>query len=128
VSEFGPLFGIPSGQLDPRIATVGTDYLVITSWAKAMANAAMAIYQVESLLSGSSPAPEDERFSRARGELSKRMAEVTRDTHDEFGDPLGLLMVYVASGQRAEKRFLMTGDSIPTIDLKSAALAGTGGA
>ena len=127
VSEFGPLFGLASGELDPRIATVGTDYLVITSWAKAMSNAARAIYQVESLLSGSSSAPEDERFSRARGELSKRMTEVTRDTHDEFGHPLGLLMVYVASGQRAEKRFLMTGDSIPTIDLKSAALAGRGG-
>jgi hypothetical protein len=54
-----------------------------------------------------------------RERLKRRLSDVVRDTHDEFGDPLGLLMVYLAASQNAEKTVRLTGDRIATLEAKS---------
>ncbi len=128
VTEFGPLFGVPKGQSDNRVSAVGVDYEVITSWAKAMTGAASAVYEVESLFGDLALQVDNEQLSRARQELSKRMADVTSQTHDEFGDPLGLLMVYVAANENGAKRVLVTGDRMQSIDLSSETQLAAGGA
>ncbi|MBV9180333.1 MAG: hypothetical protein JO356_03405, partial [Acidobacteria bacterium] len=104
VADFGPLFGIAKDATDVRVATAGADFSTITSWAKAMYGAALATYEVQQLLGGEVVRADDRRLQQARDRLNSRLAEVLSDTHDEFGDPLGLLMVYVASNESASKR------------------------
>jgi hypothetical protein len=100
---FGPLFGLPADANPPQLATAGSDFIVITDWARAMHAAALAVSEV--------PAQ--------REKLKAKLAAVVRDTHDQFGDPLGLLMVYLAAGESAVKTVRLTGDRIQNLELVS---------
>ncbi len=119
IAEFGPLFGLPKGTLDGNVQAAGADFVTITSWAQAMNSAAEAILDVRRTLDGAPVAIDDPRFQTARQHLKERLEAVVKDTHDEFGDPLGLLMVYVASGETAERRVLMTGQQLEKLDRSS---------
>ena len=129
VAKFGPLFGRDADSDDPQVNAAGSDYLAITGWAEAMNRAGAAIESVEALLAGGSVAGRDDRLARARATLKERLAEVVEKTHEHFGDPLGLVMFYVAAGQLAGRTVLLTGDAIPRLERSTPApvAAGAGG-
>jgi hypothetical protein len=117
--DFGPLFGLPLDSADPRLEAVGSDYLTIITWASAMHKAAVALSDVEALLGKGPVAIDDARLTNARDEVKKRMEEVVNDTHDHFGDPLGLLMVYVAAQESADRCVILTGPQVETLHVNS---------
>jgi hypothetical protein len=124
---FGPLFGFPASSKDPRVGAAGADFIAITSWASAMHAAGAAVSDVQKTLSSGALGAGDAGLTEARERLKKRMADVVKNTHEHFGDPLGMIMVYLASGQEAEKNVLVTGDKIERLHAASAA-AQVGGA
>jgi hypothetical protein len=65
-------------------------------------------------------APDEPVLNAAREKLKERLAAVVKETHDHFGDPLGMLMVYLASNQDAGKTVLLTGDDVETLEAVSA--------
>lgn len=116
---FAPLFGLPLDSNDPRVAAAGSDFLTITGWASAMNKARVALREVEDLLGGGLVGADDPRLSNARAHLKSRLEDVVNDTHEHFGEPLGLLMAYVASLQAAEKSVIISGAKIETLDVSS---------
>ena len=64
--------------------------------------------------------PDDPTFTKARDLLQKRLTKVVKNTREEFGDAIGMLMFYIAANQDAEKTALFTGDQVPRLDLSSA--------
>jgi hypothetical protein len=72
------------------------------------------------LLGSNSFRPDDPAFTKARELLKDRLGDVVAKTREEFGDPLGMLMFYVAANEDAEKTTLLTGDSVPRLELSSA--------
>lgn len=116
---FAPLFGLPLDSNDPRVAAVGSDFLTITTWASAMNKAGVALREVEDLLAVGLVGADDPRLTNARAHLKSRLEDVVNDTHEHFGEPLGLLMAYVASLQAAEKSVIITGAKIETLEVSS---------
>jgi hypothetical protein len=47
------------------------------------------------------------------------MADVVNHSGEHFGDPLGLVMVFLASGRTAECRVILTGDNVERLDAAS---------
>jgi len=119
-AEFGPLFGFAKGALNGEVQAAGADFITITEWANSMSKVATAVSNVRNTLKSGSVSVDDPNFIKARQELKERMEAAVKDTHDEFGDPLGLLMVYVASGEKGERRVLVTGEHIEILDRSSA--------
>jgi hypothetical protein len=117
VASFGELFGLPAGSTDPRLATAGTDYIVITEWARAMSAAAAAVFDVEQALTDNSVEVNEATLTRMRQMLKGRLVSVVRKTSGHFGDPLGMIMVYVASGESAARSAVMTGDGIERLEI-----------
>ena len=89
-----------------------------------MNEAGVAILEVEDLLAGSSVTADDARLTEARDLLKQRMAGVVSKTHEHFGDPLGLLMIYVASGQNAERNVVLSGAGVERLDVNLKAPSG----
>jgi hypothetical protein len=85
-----------------------------------MRAASIALQQVEAVLQDGGAAPEDAALREARELLKRRLTDVVKRTRDQFGDPLGMLMVYLASNQDADKTVLATGDEIETLEAASA--------
>jgi hypothetical protein len=102
----------------PELGAVVADYLTIIDWAQAMNLAARALAEVNAaLVSDNSVAG----VEKAREHLKKRLAGVAAKSREHFGDPLGLVMVYVAAGEDAEVGVRMTGSEIETLALGTAA-------
>ena len=120
-AAFGPLFGLESGSTDPRVAAVASDYQMIVTWASAMNSAAVALKEVNSLFEAASVGPDDPRLTSARAHLKKCLDDAVSKTHDHFGDPLGLLMAYVAGDQLAARNMTITGPQIETLTVGSEA-------
>jgi hypothetical protein len=118
---FGPLFGFHADSNDPAVGAAGADYIVITDWAKAMNAAGAAIRDIEDKLASGALDASDTGLTAAREQLNHRLADVVKDTHEQFGDPLGMIMVYLASGQNASKTFIATGDTIQRLELSAGA-------
>jgi hypothetical protein len=123
VAAFAPLFGFPASTSDPRVAAAGSDYLTIVEWADAMNRAGEAIHDVLGLLGGAPVPAADPRFTKAREELKKRISAVVSRTHEHFGEPLGLIMVYLAAGEQADKSVIATGDRIDRLEAGSTGAA-----
>ena len=116
VQQFGPLFGISLSEADPRVAAVGSDYIVITSWAAAMHEAGKVMKEVEGILANPGVQIGDTKLTQARDHLKKRLADVVSHSQEHFGAPLGLLTVYFAAGKSATTRVIMTGAQIERLD------------
>jgi hypothetical protein len=116
VAGFGPLFGLSAGTSDPRVGAAGADYITIVRWAAAMHEAGTVIREVEEMLAGSLS---DVRLTKAREHLKGRMADVVSRTHEHFGDPLGLVMVYLASGQNGQRSMIASGPEIERLEISS---------
>lgn len=95
------VFGIgavgASGNVPLQVAT--SDFFAILDWAKAMGDAAQAAAQVRDMLGGREVESTDPRFEAARQLLRRRLSAAVARTSNHFGDPLGLLMIHVASGE-----------------------------
>jgi hypothetical protein len=115
--NFGSLFRLP--KTDPRVGAAVSDYAAITDWAKSMRAAGLALQEVARILAESAPGAQDAALTAARERLKERLADVVRETHDQFGDPLGMLMVYLAANQDAVKILLLTGDDIEALEAGS---------
>ena len=118
VANFGPLFGFRKDTQDPRVHAAGADFLAISGWAKAMNAAGSAIAEVEQIIAGSA-GPEEARLTVARERLKQRLSDVVRRTDEHFGDPLGMMMVYLASGESAAKTVVISGNEIERLELIS---------
>lgn len=98
------VFGIgavgASGNLPLQVAT--SDFFAILDWAKAMRRAAQAAAEVRDMLGNKQVESADPRFETARQLLRARLTAVVARTSPHFGDPLGLLMVHVASSEAAK--------------------------
>lgn len=117
--SFGPIFGLPKDTDDPRVGVAVADFIVITDWAKAMHTAALAIQEVDGILAGVGAAPDDAALTAGRERLKQRLAGVVRETKEQFGDPLGMMMVYIASNQDAAKTVRATGPGIEPLDMSA---------
>jgi hypothetical protein len=117
VALFAPLFGFPAGSTDPRVAAAGSDFITITTWASAMNKAATGIREAQELLGPGGVNPDDPRVAKAREHLKSYLEDVVKDTHEHFGDPLGLIMVYIASDQTAGRRAIATGSEIEALNV-----------
>ena len=123
VAGFGELFGLSNAPGDPRVAAAGSDYIAITDWAGAMSGAASAVRDIEKQLSGAAVAANDANLAGLRQVLKKRLTGVLKKTGEHFGDPLGMIMVYLASEQKAGKIVLITGDRIERLESSVAAIS-----
>ncbi|MCC6588117.1 MAG: hypothetical protein IT168_15595 [Bryobacterales bacterium] len=88
-----------------------TDFLTILNWAQAMAQAAAAAADVRTLLKGETVASDDPRFEEGRKRLQTRMSAVVAKTGEHFGDPLGLVMVEVASHNAGKVEGIVTSEA-----------------
>jgi hypothetical protein len=93
--------------------------MAITDWTAGMNAAGAAIPEVEQALASGAVNPDDPRLTAARTRLKSRLADAVQSTHEHFGDPLGMIMVYLASGENAEKRVIVTGDQIERLEVSS---------
>lgn len=96
------LFGIGATSVSGNLplATATSDFFTILAWAKAMHAAAQTALDVRDMLGGDNKVEStDPRFEAARKLLRQRLSDAVAKTGEHFGDPLGLLMVHVASGE-----------------------------
>lgn len=118
-TQFNRLFGLPLDAADPRVAAAAADFVCITSWAAAMNRLAIAVIEVRGLLKGSVGA-NDAQLTASRAHLQDRMADVVKHSGEQFGDPLGLVMVFLASGPSAGVSLRLAGPSVQPLTLSVA--------
>jgi hypothetical protein len=116
-ANFPHIFGLPAGALNPGLEAAGADFTVITDWAAAMTAAGKALQDVDALLGASSTAASAPDFEKARTLLKQRLGQVVKNTKDEFGEPLGMMMFYFAANRDAMRQARITGPEIPSLDL-----------
>ncbi|MGH9674903.1 MAG: hypothetical protein ACRD44_17155, partial [Bryobacteraceae bacterium] len=100
VNAFAPLFGFPAGSIDPRVAAASADYFAITGWAEAMHNTGLALADA----------------AASREALKERLGDVVKRTGEHFGDPLGMIMVYLAADENAARRAIADGERIERLE------------
>jgi hypothetical protein len=115
-AAFAPLFGLSAGAVDPRVESAGADYTAITNWAEAMVDAGNAIRELDDFLGAAPVSFDDPRLKEARDKLNRRLSDVVRNTKEEFGDPLGMAMFYLASAQNAERTIILEGDQVQRLE------------
>jgi hypothetical protein len=123
-AAFPPIFGLSAATQNPELEAAGGDYFAITSWAAAMHTAAQAVSETDHLLRGEEVTATDLRLTEARDHLKDRLAKVAGTSDEHFGDPLGLLMVHLAAGQRAALHLVLQGSDIETLDRSQSDTAG----
>jgi hypothetical protein len=80
--------------------TIYTDYLAIRWWADSMAKVAAKIGEIKNFPStteNETPLDNDNRFKKLRKELQNQLAAVAGNTQAMFGEPWGLVAMYLAS-------------------------------
>ncbi|MBL8216397.1 MAG: hypothetical protein JNK87_37110, partial [Bryobacterales bacterium] len=126
VAKFGPLFGVGLSSSDPRVAAAGGDYLAIVHWAAAMHQAAEGIREALDLLADGDVAVSDARLAQVRARLKSRLKDVVANTGERFGDPLGMLMVYLAAQRQAAVAIVLEGERIERFEKRLAASNASG--
>lgn len=116
-ANFPCIFGLPAGTLNPDVEAAGSDFTVILNWAEAMTAAGDALREVDALLGSGTASGNAPDFEKARVVLKQRLAQVVKNTKDEFGEPLGMLMFFRAAGQTALRQARITLPGSPTLAL-----------
>jgi hypothetical protein len=114
-ANFPQILGGAAGT--PDLEAAGGVFTAITSWASAMVAAGDALRAVDGLIGKGPVAPDDPKLTAARELLKKRLTDVVAHTAEEFGDPLGMVMFYLAANQDAAKTVIVTGDNGLRIEL-----------
>ena len=103
--SFGQLFpSLPA----PSLGAIAADYSTIVWWAQAMEGASLRLAKMQKffLLHPGAP-PDDSEFQALRNDLASHLAKVASSTHEEFGEPWGLVAMNEASGRRAPSSILI---------------------
>lgn len=83
-------------------SVIMSDYLLIIWWSGAMSGMAAALAALMDFFTQNPKwGPEDNNFKQLHNKLNKAMANVASDTRNDFREPLGLLSMDFASGQKA---------------------------
>jgi hypothetical protein len=92
----------PDLSPDSQIPIVAGDYVLIEWWATTMADMAQTLSSARRFFSQDPPpATDSPAFKNVQSDLWHKMADVSRNTHDRFSDPWGLLAMDLASGQQS---------------------------
>lgn len=96
-NNFGGIFDKYSFN-DNQLADITSDYTLIIWWSEAMSKMANALFALLTYI-GQNPQwdPQNNTFKALRVALDKTMASVTKNTQDQFAEPWGLLVMYLAS-------------------------------
>ena len=103
--SFGQLFpSLPA----PSVGAIAADYSTIVWWAQALEGASLRLAKMQKffLLHPGAP-PDDSEFQALRNDLASHLAKVASSTHEEFGEPWGLVAMNEASGRRAPSSILI---------------------
>ncbi len=108
-----------------------SDYKIINWWARAMSNVAKPLSALRAYLEDQPAAdPNSNTLSRLRGGLNKQLSAAIKEVHDQFAEPWGVVAMDLASGQRAEARFLIESSGLKVRlqrELATKAAAASGG-
>jgi hypothetical protein len=121
--NFAPLF---PGLTEQQVDVIAVDYTVIVWWAEAMSECAKRVAAMNNLLAAN-PDPQSSQFLALRADLAKKLAEVTSNTREEFGQPWGLVAMDQVSGSRAAARVQITGARFALARTRTEGLAGAAG-
>ena len=101
--------GIPA----PLVGAITADYSVITWWADAMSGAGARLAAIRQWF-GKHPsaAVDDPEFQKLRQDLANHLTKVTAQTHEQFGEPWGLIAMNQAAQRRAGASILITGPKL----------------
>jgi hypothetical protein len=91
-----------------EVDVITADYTVIVWWADAMTGCAQQVAAMNQLLA-SNPDPESPQFVALRAGLAKKLADVSANTKEEFGQPWGLVAMDSVSGRQADAKVLISG-------------------
>jgi hypothetical protein len=108
--------GIPflfRGVPDPVVGAIVADYSVIRWWSDAMHEMAVKLADMLAFLA-THPAADDQNndFKKLRNDLVNHLRSVATNTREEFGQPWGLLAMFIASGRRAGRRATLIGRNL----------------
>jgi hypothetical protein len=95
------------------VGGIGTDYLVISWWAREMRRMGEKLSEVRNFLKNKPKIdPENNEFKALRRGLAEHLKGVASRTKSEFGDPWGLIAMDLATGQVARAKAQLTGPRI----------------
>jgi hypothetical protein len=98
-----PITGSDSTIEALRVAVVAADYSAIVWWAAAMAQAAERLTEMQTFLGGRKAVDlvGDAQFEKRRKDLEHAMVKAVGRNTSSFGDPWGLVALYLASARKA---------------------------
>jgi hypothetical protein len=103
-ANFAPLF--PEAT---QAAGAAADYLTIQWWADAMRGAAEILVKMNRLAGSAGVSPDDPGFETLRQQLSSHLRDVAAHAQEEFGEPWGLVAMFLANGKQAQPALRITG-------------------
>jgi hypothetical protein len=109
----------------PLVGAIAADYSAIVWWSSAMAGAGQRLAAIRKWL-GQHPAASsnDPEFQSLRADLTGHLKKATATTHEQFGQPWGLIAMDRASRQRAAATILITGPKMVRAGQRAVAAAG----
>jgi hypothetical protein len=98
-----------------RLGVVTNDYLLIVWWAEAMAKAAKSLAEIRVFLSGrdATKLTKDKTFQKLRKDFADELAETVHRNKSNFGDPWGLLALYMCAERPTSVSALMVTPKLP---------------
>ena len=97
---------LPQAQADG----VRPDYVAIQWWADSMCSTAEVLSRMDRFFTANAGAsPDDPRFQELRTELAGRLRDVAGKAREQFGEPWGLVAMFLVSGGRAHATVQITG-------------------
>ncbi len=106
----------------PLLGAILADYSAIVWWADSMTGAARLLASVKEFLNAHPKvSPNDSGFSKLRRQLADHLADVTKKTAEEFGQPWGLVAMNQVARRRAGASIIITGPKL--VRVRSKALA-----
>lgn len=91
-----------------EIADITGDYSIIIWWSAAMHSMGKSLSALLAFLKSTSIRdPTDATFTSLREDLNKTVKAVTRQTHDRFSEPWGLVAMDMASNQRSQTNLMV---------------------
>ena len=107
---FGSLF---LGVSAPLLGAVTADYTAIVWWADAMENTARLLANFAQWTArNSSASPDDPGFESLRQGLASHLRQVAATTHDEFGQPWGLIAMNQLVGHTSGAKLILSSTSL----------------
>lgn len=107
--------------------TIYSDYRLIVFWADSMVSLGNEIAKIDSFFNAN-PAgvARDKRLKKLRDRLRDRLADVTKKTKEQFGDPWGLVAADLASDRQSTASARITTDSAEVAVDRTVVSAATG--